>query len=255
MNIKNLSQEGSQKLFQQIMDIWVIPEMNKRNNENRLPKDFKLKAAQIIFSLDRGWNKVRLNREVKAIAKFERATPKKFNHGDTVYEHDVKGVKSIELTDSDPNCAHVTLLLFKNNWNIHFDFRYNKKRIHEHIEAAKEFYESAKQNISNNRLRPFFENSFACAELLAKAVLLQLPDKEMIHGKNHDSRIEKFQKWADLDNVEIKYSTTLSRLNSLRSSARYLCSTEFKKENPAEVLKILGEMITFAEGIVSTDIN
>lgn len=250
MNVKRLSQKGLQRLFQQTMDIWIIPEINKRKTENQLPKNFELKVAQIIFSLDRGWNKVRLNEEVKAIAICEKADSKKFTFGDLVYEHDVKNVKFIKLTDADPNCAHITLLSFKGKWIISFDFRYNKKRIQKHIEAAKEFYESAKDDLSNNRLRPFFENSFACAELLAKAVLLQLPDKRVVHGKSHDSRIKKFQNWADLGNVEITYSTTLSRLNSLRPSARYLCSTEFKNENPAEVLKILEEMINFAENII-----
>ena len=57
----------AQKLFQQTNDIWIKPEIEKRKSLNRLPNDFKLRGAQIIFSLDRGWNKVRLNEEVKAL--------------------------------------------------------------------------------------------------------------------------------------------------------------------------------------------
>jgi len=235
----------SQRLFQQTMDVWILPEIDKRRHEKRLPDNFNLNRAQIIFSLDRGWTKVRLNEEVKAIAEVKVRVS--MNKDEPIYEHEVDDIKSIKLTDQDPNSAHITLMLFRNMWVIAFDFRYNKKRIKNHIEAAKEFLESAKDDLSENRLRPFFENSFACAELAAKAILLQLPDRTILHGKDHDSRIGKFRKWADLGNVKTEYSTMLSKLESLRSSARYLCSTQYKKENPSDIVKTLVEMIRFAE--------
>lgn len=243
-----MMEQISQKLFQQTMNIWIQPEIDKRGREKRLPDNFNLKSAQIVFSLDRGWTKVRLNEEVKAVADVKINVPK--NKGEPIYEHEVDDIKSIKLTDEDPNSAHITLLRFKNKWIIGFDFRYNKKCIKYHIEAAKEFLESAKDNILKNRLRPFFENSFACAELSAKAILLQLPDKTILHGKDHKSRIEKIRNWADLGNVKNEYSTTLSKLNSLRSSARYLSSTQYKKENTSDIIKTLEEMIMFSENAI-----
>lgn len=240
-----MNKEIAQKVFQQTIDIWIKPEIKKRESLNRLPKNFKLKSAQIIFSLDRGWNKVRLNSEVKAIAKCK--INRSIKKGELVYEDDVDEIESINLAEADPNCAHITIMLFKNNWIISFDFTYNKKRIKQHIEASKEFFESAKDNLAKNRLRPFFENSFACAELSAKAVLLQLPDKSIIYGRDHKSRIQKYKNWAVLGNVKMKHSKVLENLNRLRSSARYLCSTEFKKENPKEIVKELEEMIKFTE--------
>jgi len=240
-----MNQDIAQKLFQQTIDLWIKPEIEKRKSLNRLPKDFRLKSVQIIFSLDRGWNKVRLNEEVKAIANCKINCSK--NKGEPVYEKDVDEIESIRLTEKDPNCAHITLLLFKNNWVISFDFAYNKKRIGEHIEASKEFFESAKDNLEKKRLRPFFENSFACAELSAKAVLLQLPDKKILHGKDHESRINQFKNWAVLGNVKQEHSKVLEKLSKLRPSARYLCSTEFKNEKPDNIISKLDEMIKFAE--------
>ena len=237
----------AQRLFQQVMDVWILPEINERKHKNRIPDNFNLTCAQIIFSLDRGWTKVRLNKEVKAVAEVKTKVPK--NKGELIYEHELDEIKSIKLTDDDQNSAHITLMLFRNKWIISFDFRYNKRRIVNHIEAAKEFFESAKDNLSKNRLRPFFENSFACAELAAKAILLQLPDKTILHGKDHDSRIKKFRNWADLGNVKPDYSTTLCKLNNLRSSARYLCSTEYKKEETSKIVETLEEMIRFAESV------
>lgn len=244
-----MDEEIKTRVFQQMMDIWVGPEINKRKSLNRLPKDFSLKAAQVIFSLDRGWNKVRLNEEVKAEAKVKLNASK--NKGDPIYEHEIENIESIKLTHDDSNCAHLTLLRIKDTWIISFDFTYNRKRIKEHIEAAKEFLDSAKDNLAKNRLRPFFENSFACSELLAKSILLQLPNKKILYGTSHDDRIKEFKNWALLGNVEEKHSKVLERLDSLRSSARYLCSTEYKIEDTSKIIKSLDELLAFTEKIVN----
>jgi len=240
-----MDNEIAQRVFQQVMDLWITPEIEKRKIHKKIPSEFKLRSAQIVFSSERTLIKIRLNNEVKAIAKCKVNKAK--NKGDFVYEEDIENIESIELTDKDPNSAHLTLLLIKGRWIISFDFRYNKKRILEHIEASKEFLESAKDNLNKNRLRPFFEDSFACAELLAKSILLQLPDKEMLYGKDHIHRIDKFKNWASLGNVSQKHSDILKRLKELRSSARYLSSNEFEKEDPKKVLVILEEMFLFAK--------
>lgn len=240
-----MDEEITKRVFQQIKDLWIIPEIERRKNLNGLPNDFKLRSAQIIFSLDRGWNKVRLNEEVKAIARFKINRPIK--KGEAVYEDDIDDVAKIELTDDDKNCAHITLLSFKNELVIWFDARYNKNRSKEHIDASKEFYESAKDNLEKSRLRPFFECAFASAELSAKATLLLLPDKSIRYGKNHKDRISRFENWTELGNAPKEHSNVLTRLSSLRPSARYLCSTEFRKENPDKIVQTLKEMIEFAE--------
>lgn len=240
-----MSMDIAKRVFQQIFDLWINPEIEKRKSLNRLPNDFRLECAQIIFSLDRGGNKVRLNEEVKAIAKCKINCPKK--EGELIYETDADKIESITLTDEDPNCAHITLLLFKTEWIISFDPRYNKQKVKDHIEASKEFLESAKENLKKNRLRPFFEDSFACAELSAKAILLQLPNKETIYDKSHESRIEQFRNWVVLGNAKPEHSVVLEQLNRLRPSARYLCSNEYKKEDPQKIITTLEEMIQFSE--------
>ena len=45
----------------------------------------------------------------------------------------------------------------------------------------------------------------------------------------------------------MEFNTTLSKLNNLRSSARYLSSDDYKNENPQEIFKVIEEMIKFAE--------
>jgi len=245
MNKKEMfDEEAKQRIFQQVMDIFIIPEIERRQSIEKI-EPFVLSSAQIVFSLKDGKNIVRLNEEVKAVAKIKLNTSK--IKGEPVYDNEVDYVEGIQLTDKDVNCAHITLLLIKGSWVISFDFRYNKELAKEHIEASKEFYESAKNNLENNRLRPLFEDAFASAELSAKSILLLLPDKDILDGKNHEDRIKKFFNWAELGNVNMDFSTTLSKLKSLRSSARYLSSDDYKNENPVEIIEILKEMINFSE--------
>jgi len=240
-----MDEKIKQKLFQQIIDIFVLPEIERRKEMNNLPSNFKLEKIQIIFSLKSGRNYVRLNKDVKAIIKCK--VNKNIKEGDIVYEKDMDRIESIELKEIDSNYGHITLFFFKENWVISFDFRYNKEISKEHIQASKEFYESARDNLKNKRLRPFFEDAFASAELSAKSILLSLPDKKMLKGTSHRYRVSTFNNWANLGNVKIEFSTTLSKLNSLRSSARYLSSNNFTKDDPHKILSILNEMIKFAE--------
>ncbi len=237
----------NQRLFSQTMDLWILPEIKKRKEVKSLPEKFRLTKAQIIFSRDRNMIKIRLNDEVKAIAnaKVNRSVQK----GEKLFEKDLDEIESIDLTDNDPNVGHITLLLFKQKWIISFDFRYNKKRVNERLEAAKEFYNSSKDNLKNKRLRPFFENSFACAELLTEALLIQFFDKDIF--KSHKSRSEYITKWAELGNIEEDYPNKLKRLSNLRSSARYMSSTEFKNEDPQKYLEYLDGLFELIEKSIS----
>lgn len=244
-----MNEEIRQKVFQQVIDIFIIPEIERRKKDRKIDVNFILSKAQIVFSLEKGKNEVRLNEEVKATIQCKINKPKKKD--EIVYENDIDNIEKIKLTNNDINCAHITLLLFKNNWIISFDFRYNKEISKDHIEASKEFYESAKDSLEKNRLRPFFENAFASTELSVKSILLMLPDKKILEGKKHKERIDYFNNWANLGNVKIEFSTTLSKLNSLRNSARYLSSEDYRKEDPNRIAPILKEMIDFAEMTIS----
>ena len=237
-----------QRVFQQVMDIFIIPEIERRRKDGRIKEGVVISKMQIVSSLDTGKNEVRLNEEVKAIAIAKANKPIQKN--EIVYEMDIDSIEKIELTDEDLNCGHITLLLFKNNWTISFDFRYNKERVKAHIEASKEFYESAINSLDKDRLRPFYENAFASAELSAKSFLLTMPDKKILEGKNHKDRITKFENHAKLGNVKMEFSTTLSSLSGLRDSARYLSSDKFKEEDPQKIKTIVKEMIVFAENSI-----
>jgi len=242
-----MDKEIGERVFQQVMELWILPEIEKRKREKRIEDNFILRQAQIIYSHDRAFPKVRLNQEVKAIAKGK--INRNVEAGETIYERDIEDIEDVRLTNQDPNCAHITLVLLKGKWYVSFDFRYNRGRVKERLEAGKEFLESSRDNLEKNRLRPFFENSFACAELLTEALLIQVFNQSTL--KNHEQRIEGIKAWAELGNVKEDFSDKLRKLEWLRNSARYLSTTEFKQENPKEYLDSLDEMYDFVEKSIS----
>jgi len=238
-----MDEEIGKKVFQQVMSIWIIPEIKKRREREEIDEKFSVFGAQVIFSLDKGFNDVRLNEQVKAIIR-GKAT-RDIKKGEKVSEKDLENIDNLKLTDEDPNCAHITLLSFKGKWIISFDFRYDKGLAKEHIKASKEFYEGAIDNLKKKRLRPFYENCFASAELSTKAILMLYIDKKYLD--NHENKVKQMKKWVDLGNADVKFSNTLNRLSNLRFSARYLSSEDFKSENPKEIISLIEEMIAFAE--------
>ena len=234
---KLAEKKASERTLQQIFDVWINPEIERRKKE-----DFKVSKAQIVFSVGES-PRVRLNDEVKAI--FRDKVNNLIDERDLVFGKNIEEIDHIELTNGDANSAHITLLKFKDNWMIWLDFIYNKKKIEEHIEASKEFYESAKESFEKGRLRSFFENAFASAELSAMSHLLRLPNKGILTGRSHKDRREKYKEHANLGNVRPTFSHTLSKLSLLRDSARYLHSDDYKNEDPSRILRVLEEMIAF----------
>jgi hypothetical protein len=115
------SQEG-QGLLEQAWRLWIEPEVAQRQASGTLPKPFELRAAQVLMEIDRP-RQVRLNEEVRAVisARAQRTIQK----GEPVSEADIDDIEEFTLTDTDPNAAHITMLLHRGVWRIGFDFRYN----------------------------------------------------------------------------------------------------------------------------------
>jgi HEPN domain-containing protein len=135
----------------------------------------------------------------------------------------VEGLDKIRLTDEeDPDCGHATLIGIGNTWVIAFDFRYNKGLAQKHIEAAKQFYESAEFAFKRGYRSSCLDNLFSTAELAAKAVLLLIPDPKFRKKTTHGGIQLRYNRLADLGNVERKHREALNKLTGLRARARYL---------------------------------
>lgn len=230
--------EIGQRVFQQVMNIWAIPEMEKRRKDGTLKDGVEIRRVQVVFTLGKS-PEIKFNEDVTitAMAKATRDIIK----GEEVKYSDIDKIEKF-IVDYPSDSGHITLFRFLDRWIIIFDARYNKERIRELIKRSKEYCESAKADLSGNRLRPFYENCWNSAELSAVCHSLSIGGKIETHGKN----VKNFIKWSELENVDKKHAEILSQLNGLRR-LKYECSTDPIKEDPCRFLEVVEKMIEEAE--------
>ena len=232
-----------------MMELWITPEVVRRQAAGSIPKPYDLKAAQVIFHTDGRPNEIRLNQEVRAIGKIKFKDGVLKKKGDPIFAHEVDSYESFTLPDNeDPDCGHMTLMRLGDQWSLAFDFFYNRGIANDHLEAADQFITSAKNALKVSHMRVLVDNCFSAAELAAKALLLTTPssdkDKKMSHGRIH----ARYNFEAKLGNVDASHKDTFNRLKVLRSSARYLNGTlTIDKEEGRELIKSVEDAIEFAK--------
>jgi HEPN domain-containing protein len=245
-NAPPLPAEAGQNLFNSLLSVYVQPELVRRAEAGHpLPPGMPLLAIQAVFNVG-GDTKVRLNEEVKSLAQMRAARP--ITKGQSVTTEDIAEITRIDLTDEDPDAAHITALQLGDGWHISWDGRYNASVIAAHIQAGAEFVELAEHAVENGLLRGFVENAFEAAELLAKAEVLALPDERK--SKTHGVVASQFNRWARIGNTDQRYAELRNELERLRAPARYLRG-EFglARERADEMLATLKEMQKHADEV------
>lgn len=216
--------EFGRKIFEQFMDLFVTPEIKRRQETDDLGQSLDLRAAQIIFFPDGRKPQVRVNSEIKAIwdVKLKQGISKKA--GEPILDDELEGLGEINLTEEDGlDCGHTTLLRIGDRWIIAFDFRYDKALSKKHIETAEQFYESADFSFNRGNWSSYIDNLFSAAELSVKSILLSMmPDPKFRKKASHNSIRIKYNRFADLGNVEVNHRKTFNKLSGLRDNARYL---------------------------------
>ena len=207
----------------QFMDIFITPEVMRRQDIGELPRPLDLHATQILFHPDGKKPTVRINDEVKAIAKMKLKSGIQKDYGDSVYANEIEGLEELMLTDEDdPDSGHVTMLKFNGTWIMAFDFIYNKALAKKTIETAKEFIEAAEFSLSHEFWSAFTDNLFSAAELLAKATLLATwSDPEFREKTTHPAIHSRYNRFAHLGNVDSKHASIFNKLSKMRYPARY----------------------------------
>jgi len=225
--------EMGQRVFEQAIDIWIKPEVERRQARGVLPPNFDLHAAQVIFSspADRTGNTVRLNEEVTAVFLYRADRP--INKGEMISITNVDQIEGMRLPEGeDANAAHLTVMRIGSDWFVGFDFTYNRGRSYEHLQAAEEFLQAAGLCLDNRLYRPAVENLFAATELAAEAEMLLLPRERT---KKHPERAKRFHEWVRFQNAPEEADSALRKLTGLRGTARYLesdfrCAVEQLKQ-------------------------
>lgn len=212
-----------QNTFQHAFDLWITPEVERRQATGSISKPYDLRAAQIIFFADDRPRQIRLNEEVRVIGRAKLKSGVSKQAGDAVYLHEIEGYDEFRLPDDeDPNCGHLTIYRIADQWTLSFDFRYNKGIARETIDAAKEFLDAAKDSLSRKSYRAFLDTAFSAAELTAKAFLVITPlpgeTAKASHGRIH----ARYNMQAKMGNIKSDHKDAFNRLSAMRSPARYV---------------------------------
>ena len=118
------NEEEKKRIFDQVMNIWAKPEIEKRKLEGQIKDGTEIRRVQVIFTLGEP-PKVKFNEEVgiTARAKANRDIIK----GEEVKYSDINKIEKF-IVDCPPNSGHITLFRLLDNWIVIFDARYNKER-------------------------------------------------------------------------------------------------------------------------------
>jgi len=216
------------RAFQQMLDLWIAPEVARRQERGECPKPLNLRAAQVIFFADGRPHQVRINDEVSAMAAVRLKPGVPNTKGDRIRASDIDEIDCVQLGDDvDPDCGHITAVLIGEHWRLFFDCRYNKAWAARHISAAKEFLDAAQHAKSNHQWRSFVDNAFSAAELAAKALVLSAPVPGTKAISTHRAVHTGFNRLSRYGNVEARHRDAFNELAALREKARYPEREEF----------------------------
>ena len=221
--------------LQQIFDIYILPEIKRRQESGNLESPFLITQAQVLFCLDNNEPIIRLNSEVKAKGTYKIKKESQAKNKDELTFADIQDISKFELTsDKDRNCGHVTIMnLGDSKWGGTFDFKYNTQIIHKYIAVSKQFLETAKTAKLNKHWNAFIDNCFSTSELLAKSILLIHPDKKFLEKSSHNTIKSKINMYAKKGNISSETTKLFNYLSDLRSKARYL-SGDFESKIDSE---------------------
>lgn len=231
----------TRRLIEQVFTNWVNPELEKRRNEGKLPSDFNLKVAQVIFSVG-GLPVVRVNNEVKVIveARFNRPV----NKGEAIFDRDIEDIRSFKLIEKERDFGYITVIKLTKGWFVGFSFIYDVSKSKARYEIAQEFIKSAHHSLSNKLYRPFVESAFIAAENLAKARLFLLPDQDIRKKRVKHSvtkrKVEMFSKTGSI--IKPEHSDLFVELLRLRDQARYDPGFKLKRLDASKLFDLLKDL-------------
>jgi len=217
-----LDPEFGRAVLENFLEVFVTPEIARRQADGRLPTPVALSSAQVIMYPDGRPNLIRVNDEVRAIARVKPLVPRAISPGDPVYESEIASVEGLSLPpEEDRDAGHFTAVRLRSHWYVSFDFRYNKGRIQEHLAAASEFLASARSAIRRKHYRAMAEALFAASELSAKSLLLSTAQlrpgrssRKSVHGS--------FNVFARSGNLREEQRSVFNALSDRRPAFRYL---------------------------------
>ncbi|MBO9591585.1 MAG: hypothetical protein J7599_01670 [Niabella sp.] len=210
-------------------------------------------AAQAIFFPDGRPHIVRLNEEVSAEVKVKKG----IDTSSPNFWANIDEVEHVKLNEKEfLNCGHSTLILFKDGYQLSFDFQYNKQLSNEHLAVTEEFLKVSKYALEGNLVYAFLDNAFSTIELLAKTNLFLETNRSVLGTTNHNTIKSEFNKRFknSQNDFEAERREAFNKLSNIRAKARYLeGQINIDKTDLASIFEIIDKM--FLELSNRTKIN
>jgi uncharacterized protein (UPF0332 family) len=239
-----------QIVFNNLMEVFILPNIKRRQEVGELPDPLPLIAAQVLLYPDDRPIEIRVNQEVRGTAEMVLKPGVEVGLGDPVQPHHLEAVSNFKLDDNDdPDCAYIVLLWLHEKWVANFNFLYNGGLSQKHLLAARQFYEVAQFALKEKYLPVFVDTLFSASELAVKGLMLRYrPDLrgKKGHGKVH----EVFNIFARDGNVKSEQRDMFNKLSRMRGNARYLqTDVELEETEASQMLEIVSAMIEELEKI------
>lgn len=230
-------------ILENMLTLWVDPELERRGGAPEWTRE-KLTRIQVIMYVGRT-PQVLLNDEAEVIMsiKLKPGIPK--NRGEPIMLDEIERVHDLEPA-RHKDAGHMTAVRIGEGWSLAFDFRYNLTWAKAHADAAREFFETAREALRHDRRRAAVDTAASSAELAAKAILLTMPDQVLLDSKSHAVVHEKFNVYAKL-NVPPEQRLAFNRLRQVRPGARYLDRDSPPASEIESMLGVLGNLVEDAE--------
>ena len=233
-----------ENVFRNAFELWITPEVKRRQLEGNLPKPVSLLAAQVVFAPE-GKPLVRLNNEVRGRARVKLRDG--IEEGDPVYGADVEDYEGFDLLSEEADFGHMTLIRHRQHWVMMFDFSVYKGHASALVARAEEFFSAAQSSLERGHVGAYVDNLFSCSELLARARLLNAHMLEK-DWKTHDPIHSRINDWRRLGNVDGEFVDLLNDLRNARPTARYSPDTPKARRAGDRAIQIVAEQIDQLKG-------
>jgi len=235
--------DASAALLEQIFDLWVEPELQRRGVD--MGRD-GVRKALVVMAPGRRVD-VLINEEAELVAHVRATRP--IEAGEPITTQDFDHVEGIQPFEVDPDAGWICFARVGQQVIIAFDFRRNRARAGRLVERAREFARTARLAHANGLLGPSIEAAYGAAELAVVGQMLLIDDDP---PRDHPKRKRWFVGWTELGNAPQAHSRALTALAKRRRAARYAeTAIDMNDEKLREVLDVVDEMVEHAAAAVS----
>jgi uncharacterized protein (UPF0332 family) len=242
--------EMAERMFEQLVDLWVKPEIDRRVAEGRIVTPLGLYRIQVLMPIN-GENIVRFNDEVHFEVEAKVKPGTKLKPGDIFDFTEVEDVKFHKLLPEDEDYGHITAWAINGTWSIYFSFIYQRTKSRDLLRLGMDYIKSAESDIRRGLLAPAINTLCIASENIAKARLVLQPFEEVHRPiKTHStlkSIINRHTKVGEA--IRPEYAQCHNYLLSLREDARYNPAVILDAEELKRAIVEMKKLANEAEGM------